>query len=53
MFHVELTLYAPCSCVPVVFFAQIQAVLLCGLLGGTGVRIHWLLLYLNQIELAG
>lgn len=40
-------------CVPVVFFAQVQALLLCGVLGGPRVSVHWLLLHLNQIELAG
>lgn len=53
MFHIALTLYAPCSCVPVVFFAQVQAMLLRGVLGGTRVCVHWLLLHLNQMELAG
>lgn len=38
---------------PVVFFAQVQAVLLCRVLGSTGVAVRWLLLHLNQIELAG
>lgn len=38
---------------PVVFFAQVQAVLLCGVLGSDGVAVRWLLLHLNQIELAG
>lgn len=52
-FHTALTLYVPCSCVPVVFFAQVQAVLLRGVLGGPRVCIHWLLLHLNQTELAG
>lgn len=53
MFHTVLTLRAACSCVPVVFFAQVQAVLLRGVLGGTRVCVHWLLLHLNQTELAG
>lgn len=38
---------------PVVFFAQVQAVLLCGVLGSAGVAVRRLLLHLNQIELAG
>ena len=33
--------------VPVVFLAQVQAVLLHGVVGG---GLHWLLLHLNQIE---
>lgn len=35
---------------PVVFFAQVQAVLLDGVLGGPGGMVDWLLLHLNQIE---
>lgn len=38
---------------PVVFLAQVQAVLLCWVLGSDGVAVRWLLLHLNQIELAG
>lgn len=53
IFHVALTLCVPGSCVPVVFLAQVQAVLLRGVLGGPRVGVHWLLLHLNQTELAG
>lgn len=38
---------------PVVLFAQVQAVLLCGVVGRDRVAVHWLLLHLNQTELAG
>lgn len=53
IFHIELTLCVPCSCVPGVFFAQVQAVFLRGVLGDPRSGIHWLLLHLNQTELAG
>lgn len=38
---------------PVVFLAQVQAVLLCAVLASTSGGVHWLLLHLNQTELAG
>lgn len=38
---------------PVVFFAQVQAVLLRGVLGSAGVAVGRLLLHLDQTELAG
>jgi len=41
------------SGIPVVFLAQVQAVFLCRVLGSPRVGIHWLLLHLNQTELAG
>lgn len=53
MLYIALTLYVPCSCVPVVLLAQVQAVLLRGVLGGPRVHVQRLLLHLNQIELAG
>lgn len=51
--HVAFSLYVPYSCVPVVLLAQVQAVLLRGVLGGPRVAVHRLLLHLYQIELAG
>lgn len=41
------------SGLPVVFFAQVEALLLCGVLGSNKIAVRWLLLHFNQIELAG